>query len=198
MTSDNNQIRKYAYKLMSDASWDAPVVYDVLASLGRHVMPEQAPLLERIRNVVYDVDGDDDGSPLHAVMVDIDGTVALRGARSPFDETKVGEDEPNHPVITLVQTMHHSGYSIVFTSGRTEECRRDTETWLRKHVVEDFALFMRASGDVRKDSIIKTEIYERDVRPRYNVLCVLDDRNQVVQAWRASGLTCLQVADGDF
>jgi hypothetical protein len=30
------------------------------------------------------------------------------------------------------------------------------------------------------------------------VTCVLDDRDQVVNAWRALGLTVLQVADGDF
>ena len=27
---------------------------------------------------------------------------------------------------------------------------------------------------------------------------VLDDRNQVVKMWRENGLTCLQVAEGDF
>ena len=32
----------------------------------------------------------------------------------------------------------------------------------------------------------------------YNVKFVLDDRNRVVEMWRSLGLTCLQVADGDF
>ena len=27
---------------------------------------------------------------------------------------------------------------------------------------------------------------------------VFDDRNQVVDMWRKNGLTCFQVADGDF
>ena len=31
-----------------------------------------------------------------------------------------------------------------------------------------------------------------------NVAMVFDDRNQVVDMWRKSGLTCFQVADGDF
>jgi len=30
------------------------------------------------------------------------------------------------------------------------------------------------------------------------VVAVLDDRNQVVEAWRSMGLTVLQVADGAF
>ena len=31
-----------------------------------------------------------------------------------------------------------------------------------------------------------------------NVFAVFDDRNQVVDMWRSNGLTCFQVADGDF
>ena len=31
-----------------------------------------------------------------------------------------------------------------------------------------------------------------------NVAMVFDDRNQVVDMWRQNGLTCFQVADGNF
>jgi len=31
-----------------------------------------------------------------------------------------------------------------------------------------------------------------------NVAMVFDDRNQVVDMWRKNGLTCFQVAEGDF
>ena len=57
---------------------------------------------------------------------------------------------------------------------------------------------MRTIGDHRSDFIIKQEIYEREFKGKYNVLYVLDDRNQTVNMWRALGLTCLQVAAGDF
>jgi hypothetical protein len=57
---------------------------------------------------------------------------------------------------------------------------------------------MRKEGDVRKDAIVKGEIYEKNINGKYNVLFVLDDRNQMVEMWRGLGLTCLQVADGDF
>jgi hypothetical protein len=52
--------------------------------------------------------------------------------------------------------------------------------------------------DQRKDSVIKQELFDKYVRGRYNVLFVLDDRNQVVDQWRAMGLTCYQVAPGAF
>jgi adenylate cyclase class IV len=59
-------------------------------------------------------------------------------------------------------------------------------------------LFMRQAGDNRDDRIVKREIYEREIKGRYNVRFVLDDRNKVVALWRDLGLPCFQVADGDF
>jgi hypothetical protein len=57
---------------------------------------------------------------------------------------------------------------------------------------------MRHTKDLRKDSIVKGEIYDSVIAPNYNVFFVLDDRNQVVDFWRSKGLTCFQVAPGDF
>jgi predicted kinase len=134
-----------------------------------------------------------------ALLVDIDGTVALAGDRSPYDMTRVGEDRPNQTVITAVRAMQAFGHHIVFCSGRTDDCRHATERWLQTHVGIPYeALFMRAMGDNRKDSIVKAEIFEREIRHRWAVTGVFDDRNQVVRMWRALGLTVFQVAEGNF
>lgn len=133
------------------------------------------------------------------VLVDIDGTAALRNGRDPYDETRVSEDLPNVPVLRVVSAMHAAGNGIVFMSGRSEGCREDTEAWLAMHGgVPYLGLYMRASGDRRRDAIVKAELFDRHVRTRYNVVCVIDDRRQVVEMWRAMGLTVMQVADGDF
>ena len=73
--------------------------------------------------------------------------------------------------------------------------------WLDKHGLSNrnTQLFMRPAGDTRDDRIVKREIYEREIKGKYNVLWVLDDRNKVVDMWRRElGLTCLQVAEGNF
>jgi len=57
---------------------------------------------------------------------------------------------------------------------------------------------MRPAGDIRKDVLIKQEIYEREIKDKYNVLFVLDDRQSVVDGWRSLGLTVFQVAEGQF
>lgn len=137
-------------------------------------------------------------------LVDLDGTVALRdetvpGCRSPYDWSRVGEDLPNTPVITVVQALATAGHRIVYMSGRSEECRAATGAWIAQHIgVAGEALHMRAHRDHRPDDVVKRELYERHIKPRYTLTAVLDDRAKVVRMWRELGLTVLQVADGDF
>lgn len=135
-----------------------------------------------------------------AVLVDIDGTVALMQGRSPYDGTLLHTDSPNPVVVRLVKDLRHAGERIVFCSGRDEEHREVTRRWLLEHEVGAIgdALLMRPTGDTRKDAIVKRELFDQHIRDNYAVRFVLDDRNQVVRMWRSLGLTCLQVADGAF
>lgn len=131
-------------------------------------------------------------------IFDIDGTLALRGDRGPFDWKKVGRDEPNIPITTILYYLNQSlNVAIVIFSGRDSICRSHTKRWLWKHGINWDTLMMRPKGDNRKDSIVKREMYEK-IKNKYHVLAVFDDRNQVVEMWRSLGLTCLQVAEGNF
>lgn len=57
---------------------------------------------------------------------------------------------------------------------------------------------MRPDGDHRPDYVIKREIYEREIKDKYDVIGVFEDRQRCVDMWRALGLTCFQVAPGDY
>lgn len=131
------------------------------------------------------------------VLVDIDGTVAHHWNRSPYDMSKVLDDKPNVPICDLVKIISKS-LPIIFVSGREDCARADTELWLTDQGITYSGIYMRPTGDGRKDVIIKREIYERDIAPKYNVKFVLDDRQQTVDGWRSLGLCCLQVAPGKF
>jgi hypothetical protein len=134
-----------------------------------------------------------------AVLVDIDGTVALMAGRSPYDWGRVGSDAPNPAVIAAVRAMHAAGHAIVFCSGRDAVCRPETEAWLELFVDVPYeGLFMRPENDSRKDAVVKREIFDTEIRDRWRVIGVFDDRQQVVRMWRALGLTVFQVAEGDF
>jgi len=140
-------------------------------------------------------------------IVDIDGTLALRrqgqGERGPFDWHRVGEDLPNFPVILLVRALYAVGEDMLLTSGRLDVCRRQTSLWLGTHVhpgALGWPLFMRDTArQYMKDDQLKREIYEQQIRGKYGPITgVIDDRDRVVTMWRSLGLTCVQVADGDF
>lgn len=134
-----------------------------------------------------------------AVIVDIDGTLATMTGRAPYDWSRVHEDAPVEAIVELVGLLRQ-GHQIIFMSGRDEACRQATEEWLDLHVdrSDDEPLHMRPRGDKRRDSAVKAELFDAHVRDHFNVRYVLDDRQQVVDMWRAIGLTCLQVAEGNF
>ncbi len=135
-------------------------------------------------------------------LVDVDGTVALRGDRSPYDETRVGEDTPNQAVIVVVQALILYGLNPLYVSGRSMGCAHATSAWLMRHIGTpngtEMKIFMRDIGDNRPDYVVKAELFDKRIAPYYNVVLSLDDRDSVVSMWRAKGLTCLQVAEGAF
>lgn len=135
-----------------------------------------------------------------AYIVDIDGTLAFMGDRDPYDETKVSQDKPRREIIETTYALWRAGYEIIIMSGRMDSCRADTEAWLDKYLDLPYkGPFMRAAGDIRKDAVVKRELFERHVLDKYRVIAVLDDRDQVVDMWRRElGLNCLQVNYGRF
>lgn len=134
-----------------------------------------------------------------AWLVDIDGTLALMhdGGRGPFEWDRVGEDQPNPAVIRLTTAIANQ-MSVIIMSGRDEICREATTEWLHANGIVFDELHMRPAGDFRRDSVVKAELFARYVAPHWAVQGVLDDRQQVVDMWRAMGLMCAQVAPGDF
>ena len=146
------------------------------------------------------------------VICDIDGTIANCEHRKHYVTERpknheafyagVKDDTPIWSVIGLVQTLlayEGSRTELVFVTGRPERCRTDTVEWLKHtHLYpNDYTLLMRKDKDYRQDYIVKQEILDTHI-DKSRVWLVLDDRKQVVDMWRRNGLTCLQVADGDF
>lgn len=139
-----------------------------------------------------------------AIICDIDGTLALFGDANPYDRNFLN-DSLNKVVADILQvygTIQYGCPLLILVSGRKDKYRDQTEKWLRSNNIMFNFLYMRKTlpeGEKDpRDVIVKKEIYETKIKGKYNVLFVLDDRNQVVDMWRSLGLTCLQVAEGDF
>jgi predicted kinase len=141
------------------------------------------------------------------VIVDVDGTLAIRKDRNPYEYWKAGNDELNVSVANLlcdIQKQNKDLVTIIMT-GRENLCDEDgytisdlTQTWLIDNHISFDEIHIRKNGDHRPDFEVKKEMYEKNIKENYNVLYVIDDRRQVIDMWREQGLMVLDVAGNDF
>lgn len=138
-----------------------------------------------------------DESKPRAVIFDNDGTISLiHSGRSPYDASSCDLDHPHHHVIECMKLYYNAGYKILFVSGREDKDRVPTELFYKKHFPEvKYKLFMRQTGDQRKDVIIKEEIFNSYIKDKYYVAGWFDDRLQVSEWVYKSGLPLFRVND---
>ena len=131
------------------------------------------------------------------ILCDLDGTLALIGDRNVYDASKCEVDTLNKPVAKIL--FKYGVSNVIFMSGRQMKDRKETIKWLEKNGFDNpCGLYMRETDDVRPDEIVKKELFNTHIKGKYNIEFVLDDRQKVVDMWRSIGLTCLQVAEGNF
>ena len=110
------------------------------------------------------------------------------------DPDNISGDEPNELVVSVLRDWRERGKHIVIVSARNDKNRAVTEEWLAKYGIHYDALYMRPDGDYRPDNVFKQELLD-NIRKNGDDLIerVYDDRNQVVDMWRANGIDCIQV-----
>ena len=147
------------------------------------------------------------------VIFDLDGTLALIDkrrelARKPngkidfkilHDPSNIHLDKPNWPVIKIAQLFAEQGFKIVIFSGRSDKTATATLSWLSQSKVPFNKLVMRPHDTM---GFVPDEVLKKDMLDKHldinDIFMVVDDRQKVVDMWRSLGLTCLQVAEGNF
>lgn len=139
----------------------------------------------------------------NTICCDLDNTLAETSHREHFLQgTKrnwrgffeaMGEDKIN---VWCKELLNGMGYcaEVVIVSARPDDYRKITESWLLHNEVRYDNLIMRSRGDFRKDSIVKLQLYEFEIKTRYNVLFWVDDRKQVIDEMRNNGVIVLDCA----
>lgn len=141
------------------------------------------------------------------VVFDLDGTLALNEHRQHFINRPVGEkdwdafhaacdkDEPFWQIVRICQTLLATGNRVEIWTGRSVEVTEKTITWLTRHGIGNVCIRMRPRRDHTPDTDLKLQwLNESSQCPDL----VFEDRASVVQMWRANGINCVQVADGNF
>lgn len=142
------------------------------------------------------------------IIFDIDGTLADNGERQVFLRTKpknwvkynegMENDKPIAPTIKTLQLWRsYANADIFLVTGRSEEHREVTKKWLYHNAIFYSNLYMRADKDYRDDTEVKSDIAD-EIEKTHQIVAVYDDRQKVVDMWRARGILCYQCAPGDF
>lgn len=156
-----------------------------------------------------------------AICCDLDGTLCDIDHRLHFMKQDkkdwkgffagIPEDKPNYWCSSILRAMSQEyNHKIVFCSGRPDDVRESTVSWLKEHDLynlndpvrgnreELFHLYMRHAGDYRSDEIVKQNILDFELKTRFNIFFCIDDRPSVCRMWRRNGLTVLQCNDKEF
>lgn len=145
------------------------------------------------------------------VIFDLDGTISnathrqwmVQGPQKDFRAfyAACDKDALQAPIAALARALRLAEYELWLWSGRSDEVRQKTELWLHEYRLYSLFSFirMRREGDYTPDDKLKMSWY--DALPdsdRERLMMTIDDRDRMVRAWRDRGVTCLQVADGNF
>ena len=135
------------------------------------------------------------------IVIDLDGTLSDVAHRRHLVTGKHRDYEAFHALLKkdpcnewckrLMAVMWAAGYDVEIVSARPMKHDEATREWLRYNEVCFTGVnLLRPDGDSTPDQELKMA-WLRNYDPA-RVLFVVDDRQKVVDAWRAAGVTCLQ------
>jgi len=153
--------------------------------------------------------------PSKIFIFDLDGTIADTTHREHFlaDTPKdwdgfheaCVDDTPKEAVVATLLALYSAGFDIRIFTGRSEITRLITADWLWKAIGIHWAplysskIRMRREHDFTPDFVLKLRWYRELLASEdVQVLGVFEDRARVAKAWRDAGVTCFQVAEGNF
>lgn len=145
---------------------------------------------------------------MRCYLFDLDGTICdcahrlhhIQSTPKNWDEffAACHDDDPIPHIIELARHLKCAGLEIVYVTGRSDQCREQTEQWLNNNHLPFGPIYMRKEGDHRDDDEVKIELLAQVRRDGFDPVLAFEDRSRVVRAFRKSGLPCLQVNEGDF
>lgn len=142
------------------------------------------------------------------IIFDVDGTIADVEHRRHFVNgnndwdsfrKETVNDTPVQWVCDIAKRFIAQGDDVAFFSARNESEREITEKQISQWIGDGHkGVFLRPNGDYTPDDEFKSALADKFIDMGGKIDLIFDDRQKVVDMWRAKGFTVVQVADGDF
>ena len=142
------------------------------------------------------------------VIWDLDGTLCdtawrdHHAKRRDWDQFHAGIhlDQPFAHMLFLLRALLCQGAHLLFITARPFRYLEETNLWLANQLhlaPSQFTVLMRANGDLRRASVVKSELLDKYLESRADdeVLFALEDHAPVVAMWRSRGIPCFHVTD---
>lgn len=109
-------------------------------------------------------------------------------------------DKPIDDMLQLIKIIKFGSFDYVHSNdtevwaitARPEKWRKQTMEWFIKHEIKIDVLLMRPENEFKSAPEIKIKLC-KDEGILDRVLCIFDDREDVVEAFKGLGITALQV-----
>lgn len=146
-------------------------------------------------------------SSRNLILIDLDDTVSASWRRQHLVDDSweafhadLINDEPIWDIVRVLEALSWKvpgSPELIGLTARPEKWRRLTMDWLLRHDVQLDGLLMRPDDDFRPSAQVKVDLVANMVGGVYaikdRVLCVIDDRDDVLKAFAALGVTTLHI-----
>lgn len=146
----------------------------------------------------------------NVIIVDLDGTICNADHRQELAQSGQWDDfhalchldAPYQDMVDLVRHLGLTGLTLIGLTGRNEKHRIITNEWLQRHGALLDEMLMRPDNDYSKDIELKTKALEERFGSKQEalarVICIFDDRDNLVAGLRDYGYTVLQPRLGTY
>ena len=134
----------------------------------------------------------------NAIIIDLDGTLAIMGKRDPYDVSKANElDSINEAVRIIISSYlkYNENNKVIFLTGRPEKYEQNTIGFINRCGFYEYTLFMRLNDDWRKSEIYKKDVYDNYIKEKFKIDFVMDDNSKVINMFRGLGLICFALEE---
>jgi len=132
--------------------------------------------------VIYDLDGClcDTSSIVHLIEGKDRNFHAFHAAAA--------DCPPIEHVAEAARSDHAAGRAVVVVSSREFIWRDQAIDWLTRHDIPYDGLYLRITGDYRKDTIVKAEMWQYLVDDGFTPVAAWDDKQSVLDVWTEHGV----------